>query len=88
MYMYSYAKCYVFIYDFNTVIFSLLLLLKININKFMHNAFKISMIQHTCISGPKIKYCLFALDLSTHKNCPYPKYFIVFLSKNYFYQKY
>jgi len=25
---------------------------------------------------PKIKYCLFALDLPTHKNCPYPKYFI------------
>jgi len=25
---------------------------------------------------PKIKYCLFTLDLPTHKNCPYPKYFI------------
>jgi len=25
---------------------------------------------------PKIKYCLFALDLPTHKNCPYPKYYI------------
>jgi len=36
-------------------------------------------------NGPKIKYCLFALDLPTHKNWPYQN--IVYLPLTYLHTK-